>query len=363
MEELVEGVLLRFPPSDPASLVRAALVCKDWCRIVFDPGFRRRFRELHRTPPMLGFLCNLRDEDGDGDSISRFVPTSSFWCPEIDHHDWRALDARHGRVLMCSTPWGSDLFIWDPVSDEWREVPPPSPGERVSWNAAVLCAAHGGACDHLDCRNGPFRVVLVEAEDEQMSEQLSVRVYSSEADAWGEPIHLPEYTEYGVDMVPTALVGNALYFLIDASCSILEYDLVTQKASVFDMPELVADSYVLTTMEDGGLGVAMVMGSRLYHWSMEFGPDGDVGWAQIRAIQLETLLPVDGPSISSDFVGFAHGVGIYFVGTAEGLFTIDLKSNQVEKVAEEACGDDGINGVVPFTSFYMPGESDAKLLL
>ncbi|KAL6647172.1 hypothetical protein ACP70R_014609 [Stipagrostis hirtigluma subsp. patula] len=28
MEEIVEEVLLRFPPGDPASLVRAALVCK-----------------------------------------------------------------------------------------------------------------------------------------------------------------------------------------------------------------------------------------------------------------------------------------------------------------------------------------------
>ncbi|KAL6647168.1 hypothetical protein ACP70R_014605 [Stipagrostis hirtigluma subsp. patula] len=59
MEELVEEILLRFPPNDPASLVRAALVCKPWRRLVSDPGFRRRFRLFHRNPPMLGFLCNV----------------------------------------------------------------------------------------------------------------------------------------------------------------------------------------------------------------------------------------------------------------------------------------------------------------
>uniref|UniRef100_A0A0A8YH61 F-box domain-containing protein n=1 Tax=Arundo donax TaxID=35708 RepID=A0A0A8YH61_ARUDO len=51
MDELLEEVFLRFPPDDPVLLLRAALVCKRWCRIISDPGFRRRFRELHRTPP------------------------------------------------------------------------------------------------------------------------------------------------------------------------------------------------------------------------------------------------------------------------------------------------------------------------
>ena len=42
MEELVEEILLRIPPDEPAHLIRAALVCKDWCRVVSGGGFRRR---------------------------------------------------------------------------------------------------------------------------------------------------------------------------------------------------------------------------------------------------------------------------------------------------------------------------------
>ncbi|OEL17465.1 hypothetical protein BAE44_0021516, partial [Dichanthelium oligosanthes] len=53
MDVLVEEILLRFPLGDPASLVRAALVCKPWRRIVSDEGFRRRFREFHRRGPVL----------------------------------------------------------------------------------------------------------------------------------------------------------------------------------------------------------------------------------------------------------------------------------------------------------------------
>ncbi|OEL16502.1 hypothetical protein BAE44_0022477 [Dichanthelium oligosanthes] len=54
VDDVVEEILLRFPQDDPVLLVHAALVCKCWRRLVFDPRFWRRFRELHRrTAPML----------------------------------------------------------------------------------------------------------------------------------------------------------------------------------------------------------------------------------------------------------------------------------------------------------------------
>ena len=88
-EELIKEILLRFLLGEPVSLFRAALVCKPWCRLISGPRFRRRFRELHRTPPMLGFLCN-----------TSFVPTTAF-CPSLaGRFHWGALDARHGRVLI-----------------------------------------------------------------------------------------------------------------------------------------------------------------------------------------------------------------------------------------------------------------------
>jgi hypothetical protein len=38
MDELIEEILRRLPPSEPACLVRAALVCKRWFGIVSDAG-------------------------------------------------------------------------------------------------------------------------------------------------------------------------------------------------------------------------------------------------------------------------------------------------------------------------------------
>ena len=66
-DELLEEVLLCIPPDDPASLLRAALVCKRWGRLVSGRGFRRRFRDFHRTAPMLGAIVNI---DGLSDFTS-----------------------------------------------------------------------------------------------------------------------------------------------------------------------------------------------------------------------------------------------------------------------------------------------------
>lgn len=38
MDELLEEILLRLSPDKPACLVRAALVCKRWCRAVMHLG-------------------------------------------------------------------------------------------------------------------------------------------------------------------------------------------------------------------------------------------------------------------------------------------------------------------------------------
>ena len=166
-DEIVEEILVRVPPDDPARLVRAALACKRWRRLVSGPGFRRRFRELHPTPPVLGFLRSGFDGDG-GDGTVRFIPAWSSRRPRADRRaGWRALDSRNSRVLLRREPWhepagGPTLAVWDPVMDELWELPapglPPDFRRVYALKAVVLCAER---CDHLDCRRQPFTVVFV----------------------------------------------------------------------------------------------------------------------------------------------------------------------------------------------------------
>ncbi|RLN30011.1 hypothetical protein C2845_PM05G11300 [Panicum miliaceum] len=60
-DDLIREFLLRLPPDDPACLLRASLACKRWHRILAGPAFRRRHRELHPTPLVLGFLRAVSD--------------------------------------------------------------------------------------------------------------------------------------------------------------------------------------------------------------------------------------------------------------------------------------------------------------
>ncbi|KAF8741036.1 hypothetical protein HU200_013675 [Digitaria exilis] len=101
---------LRLAPDDPVSLVRAAAVCPRWRRV------------RHRTAPMLGFFANIRD-DNNYTFLARFVPATRFRPPRADLRHHRALDARHGRVLLVREPWHSRLEVWDPVTDDLHKLP------------------------------------------------------------------------------------------------------------------------------------------------------------------------------------------------------------------------------------------------
>ncbi|TVU13888.1 hypothetical protein EJB05_37321, partial [Eragrostis curvula] len=86
MPEIVEEILLRVPPDDPAALARAALADKPWRRLISDAGFRRS--SPASSPP----------------------PRSA------------------RRVLLCTTPWREDpsrnaLVVWDPAADRERKLP------------------------------------------------------------------------------------------------------------------------------------------------------------------------------------------------------------------------------------------------
>ena len=58
-DELVQEILLRLPPDEPACLLRASLISKPWRSWISRPDFLRGLCTIHRTPPLLGFFHNL----------------------------------------------------------------------------------------------------------------------------------------------------------------------------------------------------------------------------------------------------------------------------------------------------------------
>ncbi|TVU40715.1 hypothetical protein EJB05_14188, partial [Eragrostis curvula] len=108
--------------------------------------------------------------------------------------------------------------------------------------------------------------------------------------------------------------------------------------------------------EDSGLGFAGVKDYNLFLWSWKAKDQGIAGWAQLKVIQLMTLLlvPKRYIKVSPRVTGFVEGTDTIFISTYDSIFTLKIKSGQVRKVARR-WWDDGFS--VPYMSFYAPGIS------
>ncbi|CAN6170745.1 unnamed protein product [Urochloa humidicola] len=182
-EDIVSEILLRFPPDEPAHLVRASLVCKPWRRILSDPSFLRCYRRFHRNPPLLGFFDDM--------SSSSFVPITSAAASTFSHAafkcgPWCVLDSHHGRILLRHS-FTYDLLVWYPITGE-LELRNRDPTCMLCESAVVLCATAG--CDHCDCHGGPFLVVCVSTDG--MDDAVRGWVYLSQDGAWADlvSVHL-----------------------------------------------------------------------------------------------------------------------------------------------------------------------------
>ncbi|TVU40378.1 hypothetical protein EJB05_13841, partial [Eragrostis curvula] len=366
MEELIEEMPLRFPPDNRAFLFRAALVCKDWRRLVSSPGFRRRLRELHGTPPMLGFFCKV--ERIPGQSENSFVPTTtSYRLPHAVIPNWRAIDTLHHADCMAFPCMDTELIVWNPIDGEVRRLPN-VPLHMYRWSAALVCASTG--CDHLiDCSFRPFQVVVLSMEP--YDGITYAYVYSSEEHAWSEAINVQLHC--GNDWFfrgPSTHVKDALYFnrelyisRVERTPTIIEFNLGNLQPSLISLPSACKGlSITIMTTKERTLGIATVLDTKLYMWSRE---GQDAGWSQKRVIELDQLLPVHYSLLATNqFIGLllpqvlavVDSIGTIFVNAVDGPFCIDLKTSMVTKLFEtsDRCSV-RIGGVVPYMSFCTPG--------
>ncbi|CAL5067782.1 unnamed protein product [Urochloa decumbens] len=371
-DDVIPGILLRLSPDDPAGVVRAAAVCKAWRLILADPSFVARYRALHPSAPVLGFLHNQSLLH-----ISRLVPctSSSFRpSPAADHHMRHAHDCRHGRVLFYDYDYRrptTGFAVWDPIAGDLHSFEP----NIGAWTQqAVLCAAAADGCDHRGCGGGPFIVAAaamgfggddVTAGILGKSSTAQAQFYSSETGKWSIHIYTDVGTPFDLEDRPAALVGDSLYFVGDSGILLrYRYDLLRRRLGKKD--RFIIDSDYLSVIkppegrrlgnvfvvvaEDGGLGLANLYeeSSRLYLWARE--TVGDAGqWVRRRVIDLKTMLPIRSLEMRPCLCGVAEDGSAIFVSTEDGVFAIGLgSSSKARKVSEVG----NVNLMYPFMSFY-----------
>ncbi|XP_037474232.1 uncharacterized protein LOC119350579 [Triticum dicoccoides] len=361
IEELVEEILIRLPKDEPGNLLRSSLVSKQWHDLLAADGFRRRYGDFHRTPPMLGFF-HIWPEP-----CAEFIPTTDFAAPDLDpRQHYSVEDCRHGRVLVRYIDEDTNiplLVVWDPITGSETLLGSLEKMGTGSWSASVLCAADN--CRHGDCQSGPFRVVFVFLHHEE--EVATACVYSSETASWSSLAitDLGMFEEEIDCCTPSVLAGDALYFLLFRDqafegCSILKYDLGTSCLSEINLSEEMQDasnSPILIASDDGLLGLADLFYSDLSIWWREVDPDGVASWAERRDIDLETLLPAGDFKISPDLVGSIEGTDIIFATTSLGTYEIDLKSltSPLKMLSTWLNQDLNVKWtILPYVSFYYP---------
>jgi hypothetical protein len=126
-----------------------------------------------------------------------------------------------------------------------------------------------------------------------------------------------------------------------------------KRLSVFDPPEVYDQGASLVQMEDGSLGLTGCKGSTIDLWSRKGNNEGAAGWVQCRVIDFEKLLPSSKLFETVEVIGFAEGVGVMFVGTFPGVYTIELKSGKMKRIGEPGL----FYPIVPFMRFCTPGKA------
>ncbi|XBI16076.1 hypothetical protein VPH35_058396 [Triticum aestivum] len=353
IEELVEEILIRLPKDEQGNILRSFLVCKPWRDLLAGDGFRRRYGDFHRSPPMLGFF-HIWPEP-----CVEFIPTTDFDVRDLEpQHHYSMEDCRHGCVLLRYIDEDENiplLVVWDPMTGSETLLGSLEKLGTGSWSALVLCAADNCRHGDSDCQSSPFRVVFVFLHHEE--EVTTACVYSSETASWSSLAitDLGMFEEEIDCCTPSVLAGDTLYFLLFRDqaiegCSILKYNLGTSCLSEIHLSEEMQDainSPILIASDDGRLGLA----------DLEVDPDGVASWAEHREIDLETLLPDGDFKISPELVGSIEGTDIIFATTSLGTYEIDLKSltSPLKMLSSRLNQDPYVKWtILPYVSFYYP---------
>ncbi|KAF8731286.1 hypothetical protein HU200_016340 [Digitaria exilis] len=305
-----------------------ALVCKPWLQTFCDPVFLRRYRAFHRAPPLLGLPHMPQCFPYHGVAalplpgrapLARGPSTAATAAPSSTSRTGAAAGTSSSGTPSRAT------------SSACRSRASPTGWSTPPWCSALSPAAMRPP--RLP-RLGPFPVAFIANNNdlEQDDKDVKASPYAIPSDA----DHVFFCYIPHVHQRRGAIVGDEIYFALRPLNVIAKYDWSNNYLSMINppSPEEICGQIALMVTDDGSLGFACFKDSSLFLWSRKENSQGGAEWVLYSwVVELEKLIPDDSPPNDKRVfvVGSAEGVGVIFVSTDAGLFTLALKTERVKK--------------------------------
>ncbi|KAM3297084.1 hypothetical protein ACQJBY_039120 [Aegilops geniculata] len=289
-DDLLAEILARLPPQ-PSFILHASVVSKRWGRLAASAAFRRRLRDHHRKPPVLGAF----ERDGKKllfipamDSPDR-IPAERFslqvCADEATNDHWGVLGCRHGRVLVVNRT-RCELVVFDPVSGDRGIVPFPPDFDNHAYNT------NGALIGDQQLRSSAFQLVLVGFSANRGAGVTAASVYSSETGEWGQLISAARPCAVG--HLPCTLIGKRLYWwLTERDHGILEFNMDAKSLAVITKPSIEnihsCRSRIISG-EDGGVGLVVFSYPSLQMWDRKVSDRGVATWVLRKTVDMRGML-------------------------------------------------------------------------
>ncbi|OVA08292.1 F-box domain [Macleaya cordata] len=324
-QDLLERVLSWLPTS---SFFRLRSVCKRWSSVAASASFRLACSQIPSRDPWFFMVDNHLDQSIVFDTSERNWKHLKRPLLLHQNHPNRSnlipVAASGGLICFRSTVSGGFL-ISNPVTSACRELPPPLPPAFQNQTIHAI-AMNSPSRQH----SSSYSLVLVSGE----LPHLSVWVYESGKDCWGEEIKLSrkmdedsQESDVGGDevlyflskagdvvatnmqrspskqysSVITVKDGEEIIYFLSSSGTVLACNLV--KKSFFEYPRLlpVCFEYSIDIVECKGEMLVVVLSEflesaslRVWRFSEEEKEEKDRSWCQIAAMP---------PSMAHEFYG------------------------------------------------------------
>uniref|UniRef100_A0A0A8XPR0 Uncharacterized protein n=1 Tax=Arundo donax TaxID=35708 RepID=A0A0A8XPR0_ARUDO len=371
--DLLGEILLRL--AFPASLVRAAAVCRSWLRAASDPAFLRRFRDLH-PPRLLGFYVStystLRNWRVDfvpalsqPPELAAVLRRASFGLDSYVSRSTRVMDCRNGRVV-------ASLFRGGDFTHAVHSPLHPARGLVTFPRLPTVNAKDDGCHIFQEVLSkegaGGLSYLWFSLDYSNREEKATVCVYMLQDYTWRMLISATTQLSnlYGSTSktLSVFLADDKIYMGISVH-NALVLDLTSSTFFTIQYPDMVAHDGEIKLSRATGSGVYLVHVNELELciWLHREGNDGMGDWLLLDTICLRDMCANLKMSNCTIEDGHTPDVYIHEVGdNAEFVFLemygcvllLDVRSRTLQKVYEVTEKDKRVCWIHPFMMIWPP---------